>query len=46
MAEAPLLPISLLMLAILGSVALAYFLAWRNVRKISLTEVLKDDTMM
>ena len=46
MAEAPLLPISLLMLAILGAVALAYFLAWRNVRKISLTEVLKDDTMM
>ena len=24
----------------------AYYLAWRNVRKISLTEVLRDDTMM
>ena len=46
MAEVPLLPIFLFMLAILGSVALAYSLAWRNVRKISLTEVLRDDTMM
>ncbi len=46
MAEAPWLPISLFMLAILGSVALAYYLAWRNIRKISLAEVLRDDTMM
>ncbi len=46
MAEAPWLPISLFMLAILGCVALAYYLAWRNVRKISLAEVLRDDTMM
>jgi len=46
MAEAPLVPIILFMLAILGSVALAYYLAWRNVRKISLAEVLRDDTMM
>lgn len=46
MAEAPLIPILLFMLAILGSVALAYYLAWRNVRKISLAEVLRDDTMM
>lgn len=46
MAEAPFLPILLFMLAILGSVALAYYLAWRNVRKISLAEVLRDDTMM
>ncbi len=44
--EAPLIPILLFMLAILGSVALAYYLAWRNVRKISLAEVLRDDTMM
>lgn len=44
--EAPLIPIFLFMLAILGSVALAYYLAWRNVRKISLAEVLRDDTMM
>lgn len=46
MAEAPLIPILLFMLAILGSVALAYYLAWRGVRKISLAEVLRDDTMM
>lgn len=46
MAEAPLIPIILFMLAILGSVTLAYYLAWRNTRKISLAEVLRDDTMM
>ena len=44
--EAPFIPIFLFMLAISGSVALAYYLAWRNVRKISLAEVLRDDTMM
>lgn len=44
--EAPLIPIIIFMLAILGFVALAYYLAWRNVRKISLAEVLRDDTMM
>ncbi len=46
MAEAPFVPILLFMLAILGAVALAYCLAWRNVRQISLAEVLRDDTMM
>lgn len=46
MAEAPVMPVLLFMLAILGFVALAYYLAWRNVRKISLAEVLRDDTMM
>lgn len=46
MAEAPLVPVFLFMLAILGSVALAYYLAWRNVSKINLAEVLRDDTMM
>ncbi len=46
LAEAPYVPILLFMLAILGSVALAYDLAWRGVKKISLAEVLKDDTMM
>ena len=46
LAEEPYVPILLFMLAILGSVALAYYLAWRNVRKISLAEVLRDDTMM
>lgn len=46
MAQAPFAPIFLFMLAILGSVATAYCLAWRKVRQISLAEVLKDDTMM
>lgn len=46
MAEAPLIPILLFMLGILSSVALAYFLAWRSVRRIRLAEVLRDDTMM
>lgn len=46
LAEAPLMPITAFMLAILGAVGLAYFLAWRNVRRISLAEVLRDDTMM
>lgn len=46
LAKAPLMPIIAFMLAILGAVGLAYFLAWRNVRRISLAEVLRDDTMM
>ncbi len=40
------LPILLFVLAIFSSVALAYYLAWRNVRRIRLAEVLRDDTMM
>ncbi len=44
--EAPYIPILLFMLAISGSVALAYYLAWRNVRRIDLAEVLRDDTMV
>lgn len=46
MAEAPFLPILMFLLAMLSFVALAYYLAWRNVRKISLAEVLRDDTML
>ena len=46
MAKAPYIPILLFMLAILASVALAYYLAWRDVQKIRLAEVLKDDTML
>lgn len=45
-AEAPFLPIAVFLLAILGSVALAYALGWRKVRGINLAEVLRDDTMM
>lgn len=44
--EAPLVPVAVFLAGILGSVALAYFLAWRSVRRISLAEVLRDDTMM
>ena len=46
LAEAPYAPILFFMLAILAFVALAYYLAWRNIRKIHLAEVLRDDTMM
>lgn len=45
-AEAPIIPIMSFMLAIWGTVAFAYYLGWRNIRKISLAEVLRDDTMM
>jgi len=46
LAEAPLIPVGVFMLAILGTVALAYYIGWRNIRKINLAEVLRDDTMM
>ncbi len=46
LAEAPVLPIVIFMLFIWGTVALAYYLGWRNIRKINLAEVLRDDTMM
>ena len=44
--EAPLPAILLFMLAIFASVALAYSLAWRQVRRIPLAQVLKDDTLL
>lgn len=44
--EEPFIPILMFMLAIMGCVALAYGLAWRGVRNISLAEVLRDDTMI
>ena len=46
LAEAPIIPIMIFMLAIWGTVAFAYYLGWRNIRKINLDEVLRDDTMM
>ena len=46
LAEAPFIPIMIFMLAIWGIVAFAYYLGWRNIRKIDLAEVLRDDTMM
>lgn len=46
LAEAPFCPIIVFLLAIVGTVAFSYYLGWRNVRRISLAEVLRDDTMM
>ncbi len=46
LSQAPFIPIIIFMLAILGTVALAYGLSWRNIRKIRLAEILRDDTMM
>ncbi len=46
LAEAPFVPIIIFMLGIFGTVALAYYLGWKNIRKINLAEVLRDDTMM
>jgi len=45
-AEAPYIPILVFMLAVLGFVALAYYLGWRNMRKLSLAEILRDDTLL
>ncbi|MCI9337666.1 MAG: ABC transporter permease [Lachnospiraceae bacterium] len=45
-AQAPLAPIAVLLLVIWGTVALAYFLGWRQVRGIDLAKVLRDDTML
>lgn len=46
LAEAPLVSVGIFMLGILGSVALTYYLGWRNVKRMDLAEVLRDDTMM
>lgn len=46
LAEAPFVPIAVFLLGIWGTVALAYYLGWRNIRKINLAEILRDDTMM
>lgn len=46
LSQAPFIPIGMFMLSIVFCVAFAYYLAWRNIRRINLAEVLKDDTMM
>ncbi len=46
LAEAPIVPVGIFLLAILLPVALAYYLGWRGVRQISLAEVLKDDALL
>ncbi len=46
LAEAPVLPVLAFMAAVVCTVALAYWLGWRGVRRIDLAEVLRDDTML
>lgn len=46
LAEAPILPVALMMLAILASVSLAYAISWRSIRKLTLSEILRDDTLL
>ena len=43
---APIAPVLAFVSAVFAFVALAYYLGWRNIRKINLAEVLRDDTMM
>lgn len=44
--EAPVMPIFIFFLAVFGFVALAYGISWKRVARISLTDALRDDTMM
>lgn len=44
--EAPVMPILAFLLLIAGFVALAYYLSWKRVSKVSLREALCDDTMI
>ncbi|MDE6405410.1 MAG: ABC transporter permease [Lachnospiraceae bacterium] len=46
LAEAPFFPIGAFMLAVGVTVASAYCLSWRKMRKIDLAKVLRDDTML
>lgn len=46
LAEAPIFPVAVFMAAIVGAAALAYYLGWRNIRRISLVEILRDDTLL
>jgi len=43
LAEAPLRPIFVFILAVWAAVGFSYYLGWRKVRKLNLTEVLRDD---
>ena len=46
LAEVPVLPVLAFMAAVVCTVALAYWLGWRGIRRMDLAEVLRDDTMM
>lgn len=43
--EAPVLPVLMFLAGIFGFVALAYYLGWRQLKKISLADALRDDTL-
>lgn len=45
-AVAPIVPILVFILAVFGFVALAYYLGWKKVSQVSLSDALRDDTMM
>ena len=45
-AVAPIVPILVFVLAVFGFVALAYYLGGKRVFRVSLTDALRDDTMM
>ena len=44
--EAPFGPVLGFILAIFGFVGTAYFLGWNTLKRISLTDALRDDTLM
>lgn len=46
MREAPVIQILVFIVAVFGFVALAYYISWKQVRRVSLTDALRDDTMM
>lgn len=46
LARAPFIPVIVFGMAVLGTVALAYYLGWRQVSRIDLPEVLRDDSML
>lgn len=46
LARAPFVPAIIFGMAVLGAVAFAYYLGWRQVSRIDLPEVLRDDSML
>ena len=44
--EAPFIPVIVFGIAVLGAVVLAYYLGWRQVKRIDLPEILRDDSML
>lgn len=46
LAQIPFIPVIVFGMAVLGAVAFAYYLGWRQVSRIDLPEVLRDDSML